>query len=189
MPTLRLYGYGLLICLASGKVLTLRQRARACNISVKLASSPLLVNVLYYSTYLYVKFTTLVQVVPAVEAMKVIHLTGVIRLLMTCLEIVLLPCIHWQLGGKIIRVGSRLCPLTSWYRDNYFANLWVDCERGGTVSCREEVILLFCFCGQVLTTFGASRWQNEGYHATCWFTRQYSKAVDMLIRSDGMEVP
>ena len=73
----------------------------------------------------------------------------------------------------------------------------MECERGGTISCCEEVIFFFCFfffffCGQVLTTFGASRWENEGHlsRAACWlvFTRQYSKAVDILMRSDGMTV-
>ena len=46
-------------------------------------------------------------------------------------------------------------------------------------------------CPKAFTTFfGASRWEKEGHlsQAACWlvFTRQYSKAVDMLMSSNGM---
>ena len=75
-----------------------------------------------------------------------------------------------------------------------FASLRVECERGGNFGFCEEVNLPFkkiFFCVQSLNDFfGASRWEKEGHlsQAACWlvFTRQYSKAVDMLMSSNGM---
>jgi len=79
---------------------------------------PFLVNALYCSTYLCHKFSTLIRAVPVAGAMKDTHLTGVVRLLMTCLEVGQLPCIRWQPGeDQIVQVGSRACRLPSWCRD------------------------------------------------------------------------
>jgi hypothetical protein len=67
---------------------------------------PFLVNALYYSTYLLVEFTLVRVVLAVVGAMKTVQLTGVIRLLTTCLEAGQLPYFHWQPGAAEIKAGS-----------------------------------------------------------------------------------
>jgi hypothetical protein len=80
--------------------------------------------------------------------------------------------------------------------------LWLEPKRGGAGFDHQTVIDLILvnpgFCLSFLTSCAfffifIRSWEREGKHsrAACWlvFTRQFSKAIELLMRSKGNPIP